>query len=157
MTINLSLSEEERARALRMTADALDHIIAEASLRDGMLDEETKARVLQRRQEAGDRLDSGFALDLAARLEEDALRKAVEENTPPSARASIDALISREGGMLPLVQNQIRRMGSVAATRSTDAFGCGLGAVAIVGGVVADGVLGGVAAVAGIVAMAKWC
>jgi hypothetical protein len=83
----------------------LDRSIAEASLRDDTLDDETKARLLQRRQEAGDRVDTGFALDLAARLGEDALRKAVEEYTPPSERASINALISREGGMAPLVQN----------------------------------------------------
>ena len=59
--------------------------------------------------------------------------------------------------MLPLVQNEIRRMDSAAATRSTDTVGCALGAVAVMGGVLADKVLGGVAAVVGIVAMAKWC
>ncbi|CCF82998.1 hypothetical protein [Nitrolancea hollandica] len=157
MAINHSLSAEERVRALQMTADALDGIVADAALRDGDLDEETKTRLLERRQEAADRIDPAFALDLASRLGEDALRQAVEENTPPSARASIDALISREGGMLPLVQNEIRRMGSASTTRSSDSFGCALGAVAIVGGVLADKILGGVAAVAGIVAMAKWC
>jgi hypothetical protein len=86
MAINHSLSAEERVRALQMTADALDGIVADAALRDGDLDEETKARLLQRRQEATDRIDPAFALDLAARLGEDALRQAVEENTPPSAR-----------------------------------------------------------------------
>lgn len=100
----LSLSEEEYSRAVRMTADALDLISAEASLVDGKMDKETNARLLERGKEAMDRLDLRLALDIADRVGEDALRKAVEEYTPPSARATIDALIKREGGVLPLVK-----------------------------------------------------
>jgi hypothetical protein len=143
-----------------MTADLLDLISVEASLADGRLDEETNARLLERRNEARARLDVTFALDLADRLGEDALREAIDKSVPPSVRASMDALIKVDGGALPLVKN---RMGRIKAgvgpiiTASDDAFGCGLGAAALVAGVVLNAVMGGIAAVGGIVLMASTC
>jgi hypothetical protein len=115
-----------------MTADALVGIVADAALRDGDLDEETKARLLQRRQEATDRIDPAFRArpGCAARRGRAPASGGGKHSTE---RASIDALISCEGGMLPLMQNEIRRMDSAAATRSTDTVGCALGAVAVVG------------------------
>ena len=62
----LSLSEEEHGRAEKMTADVLDIIIAKVSLADGKLDEETNARLLDRCQEAWDRLDATVAARLPA-------------------------------------------------------------------------------------------
>ena len=54
----LSLSEEEHGRAVKMTADVLDIIIAKVSLADGKL--------LDRCQEAWDRLDATVAARLPA-------------------------------------------------------------------------------------------
>jgi hypothetical protein len=154
----LSLSEEEQVRLVKMNADVLNFITGYAAGRDGKPDAEPDPWLLERRKDASARLDADLALNLADRLGEDALRKAVEESTPPSARGSIDALVKQEGGMLPVVKNRIgqARFASDATVRS-DAFGCGLGAFAIVAGVALDGILGGIAAVGGIVLMASEC
>jgi hypothetical protein len=103
MTTAVPLTEEERGRVVRMTVDVLDLIMAEASRRDGVTDNEANVRLLERRKEAENRLDVGLALDIADRLGEDVLRKAMEEYTPPSVRASLDALMKREGGTKTLL------------------------------------------------------
>jgi hypothetical protein len=159
MVVALSLADEERGRVVRMTVDALDRMIAEASLRLGEPDEETNAQLPELRKETWDRLDAGLALDLADRLGEDALREAVGEYSPPIARAAIGALAQREGGMLPLVKSRISRMepATDATFTDSDAFGCALGAFAIVSGVALDTILGGIAAVGGILVMADAC
>ena len=165
---SMSHTEEEDGRAIRMAAAALDLINIEMALRDGRLGEQTNARLLQRREEATRDLDPEFAPDLASRLGEEALRDAVEQHCPPSSRASIDELMEREGGMLPVVQDRIRRMPSVPTTDdrggaclqthlSNDEWGCALGAIAIVGGAYANSWLGGIAVVGGIVMMASYC
>lgn len=159
MAIAISLSEDERHRLIQMKTDVLDLIVGHARLRTGEPDEETKARLIAARAGARDRLDWDFALYLADRLGEDALRGAVEEITPPSARASIEALVKREGGMIPLVRNRIGLMSSAAdaTVLESDSVGCALGITAVVVGVVANGILGGIVAVAGIVIAAMEC
>jgi hypothetical protein len=49
------------------------------------------------------------------------------------------------------------RSGAGTTISDDSTAGCVVGAVALAGGVYANGVLGGIAAVAGIVAMATWC
>ena len=157
MAITVSLSPEEHVRVMRMTAAALDILRVDASKRNGNPDD-TDTRVLEVLKQNSDRIDLALALDLADRLGESALREAVEEYTPRTARASIDALIKRHGGMLPLIKDRIggKRSLSGATTLSSD-LGCALGAAAIVGGVLIDEALGGFGAVVGILVMATQC
>lgn len=157
MAMPLSLSEEERGRVMRMTAAALDLLSAEAARRDGISDE-ADALLLERRKQNLVRIDVALALDLADRLGEYALREAMEEYTPRNARASVDALVKINGGMLPVVKTRIERMRSAGGmTTLSDEFGCGLGAIAVVAGVVGNGFIGGVLAVGGIMLMAECC
>ncbi|GGY07701.1 hypothetical protein [Streptomyces djakartensis] len=148
MTSTPLLSDEQRGRVALMLTDMLELISVEAALADGSPDEEAKARLLARREEGAGRIDMGLVLDIADQLGEEALRKAAEQYCPPAARMSMDALLKGEGGMLPLVRTRIAR---------SDAFGCALGAAAVVGGVACGGVMGGCGAVLGIMLMAESC
>jgi hypothetical protein len=105
-----------------------------------------------------DRIDVTLALDLADRLGEYALREAMDEYTPRGLRASIDTLIKRHGGVLPLIKERIGGMRSFSGiTTLSDDLGCAAGAVAIVGGLAVGGVIGGFGTVVGILIMAKYC
>ena len=79
---------EELIRAVKMSADALDYLIAEASLRDGRRGEDMQARLHERREEARNGIDAGFALELAGRLGEDALPRS-NRGVLPTERADI--------------------------------------------------------------------
>jgi hypothetical protein len=83
----------------------------------------------------------------------------VDDYAPPGARAAFDALVAREGGLYRLLKERIGelRPDADATLFESDAFGCALGATAIVMGVALDTVLGGIAAVGGILVMADAC
>ena len=155
MPSRIPLSEAELVQVVRLNTEVLNLLTDYAAARDGRSEAEMDTWRVERRKDVGDRLDTGLALDLADRLGEDTLRATVEESTPPLARASLEALIAQYGGVLPLIKNRIGEINS--DTHHSDAFGCGLGAIAIVAGVALDGILGGIAAVAGIVLMASEC
>jgi hypothetical protein len=157
VAMTISLSEAERVRAMTMTTNALDFLIADAFLADRKSADETNARFLARRDEAEAkaRLDVEFALELADRLGEETLREAVEQYAPTNVRSAVDALMSREGGMLPLVQSRIREIEPDAAASNPTA--CALAAICVLGGVLVDSVLGGIGAVIGIVVMSQTC
>jgi hypothetical protein len=155
MPVRIPLSDEELTRVVRMNNEALNLLTDYAAVRYGKTDAEMEPWRVERRKDVKDRLDMGLALELADRLGEDTLRATVDESTPPEVRATLDALITREGGVLPLLKNRIGEMNS--ETHHSDAFACGLGAFAIVAGVALDTILGGITAVAGIVVMAAEC
>jgi hypothetical protein len=153
-----SLTEDELARARRMAAAAVDFLSAEASIRDGNLDENAQGQLRDKQTQSFALIDSAFALDLADRLGEEGLREALEQNMPPSARERIEALIDEDGGALPFVRNRIGRItaGPDVTFEGTE-FGCALGAIAIVGGYLGNQIIGGIAVVVGIVAVAAYC
>jgi hypothetical protein len=155
MPSRIPLSEAELVQVVRLNTEALNLLSDYAAARDGKSEADMDTWRVERRKDVGDRLDNSLALDLADRLGEDTLRATVSESTPPQARASLEAFIAQEGGMLPLIKNRIGEINS--EPHHSDAFGCGLGAFAIVAGVALDGVLGGITAVAGIVLMAAEC
>jgi hypothetical protein len=158
----VSLSQEEAGRVARLTADFLDLIKAKAALEDGKLDEAAGAQLAATWRTTLDRVDVQLALDIVDRLEEGAIRAYVENAAPPSVRAALDARIEAEGGLVPLLKTRIAGLGpggdkSGPVATVSDGVGCALGAVAIAGGFFGNGVLGGIAVVAGIVAMSEWC
>jgi len=86
----------------------------------------------------------------------------VAASTPANVRDAVQALIDHEGGALPLVKNRMNwiRPGpdtTFHVLMSDAKMGCALGALAIVGGFVVRGIIGGIAVVVGIVMMAKIC
>ena len=159
MAGGIDLSSDERGSAMRMATDAVDLILANASLGEGAADEAANARLVRQSQDFVDRFDKALMLDLADRIGADALTEAVHDSAPPTARSAVDALIMREGGILPFVRNRLERVGPAGESALFDdtSVGCALGVVAIVAGVAIKGILGGFTAVVGIVAVAAYC
>jgi hypothetical protein len=163
MATPISMSEEDTVRVARLVVDVLDLMRTKAVLIDGKLDQETNARLIETSTETLSRLDVPFSLDLADRLGEEALRKGIEESTPPHARASVEALLKSEGSVLSTLKARMSGANAANVTSgltmrlTDDQVGCGLGAIAIAGGLYGNGVLGGIAVVGGIVLMAQCC
>lgn len=158
MATAVSLSEEEHARVVKMNTDVLNLIIEYAAFRDGKPDAESSERAAERRKVAVQDLDLDFALELTDRLGEEGLRRGVQESVPVQTRVPLETLAEQEGGMLPVIKNRIGQLRPGAEiTHNSDAFACGMGAFAILAGVTLDGVLGGIAAVGGIMVMAAEC
>jgi hypothetical protein len=153
-----SLSDEEHARVVKMNTDVLNLIIDYATVRDGRPDTGCSEQAAERRKGAVQHLDLDFALELTDRLGEEDLRRAVEESVPVQTRAPLETLAEQGGGMLRVIKNRIGQLrpGAEIAHKS-DATACGLGAFAILAGVTLDGVLGGIAAVGGIMVVAAEC
>ncbi|MFF2149646.1 hypothetical protein [Kitasatospora sp. NPDC058190] len=155
MTSNPPLTDDERQRWTKMVQDALNALTAEAALQEGPPDQASKQRLLDRSAQARSQLDADFALGFIDRLGADTLTQAVKGFTPAAVQTSIDALVKADGGVVPLLRNRITRLKSPAD--ENDGTMCAIGAFSIVAGVVIDGILGGIAAVGGILVMADAC
>ena len=164
MASPISITPDEQNRAVKTLVAVMDLLSSNVAVADGKLDAATNTQLLDRSRNSWTQVDASLVLDLADRLGEDNLRKALKEITPPNARSSVDALLEKDGGVLSVLKARIGRLKTGDATRNVTVFrssdddvGCLLGAIAVVGGVAANNVLGGIAAVTGIMVMAAYC
>lgn len=160
MASSFVLSMQERERATKIANIAVQLITARAFLSDSTAGEVVDSPPAAQAQAFVAELDKRLMLELIGRMGVDTLTEAVHESVPPKARASFDAVTTREGGLLPFLRKRIELVGVPTSSALFDddtSFGCILGAVAIVAGVAVNGVAGGFAAVVGIVAVAAYC
>jgi hypothetical protein len=140
-----------------MNTDVLNLIIDYATVRDGRPDTGSSEQAAERRKGAVQGLDLDFALEFTDRLGEEIYGERWRSRSQCKPGHLLRRSQSKKVGCFSSSKTGLELRPGAEIRHNSNATACGFDAFAVLAGVTLDGVLGGIAAVGGIMVMAAEC